>query len=126
MTAPIFHSESCVKKWGGKAEDYLPIHDWFDATKEVFADFRHRALRHHSQGIFECERVFGSHITNSDGKVVPVRYIGERHVMEDCDGRIPTVADWFNNIKREPWMCRGYEMKDEEKKKVRPRKPRSS
>lgn len=107
---PYHHSLTSVKTWGGKPEDYVAIHDWFDATKEVFADARHRALRHHSQGIFECERVFGKTITNSDGRVVPVRYIGEQHVMEDCGGRIPTVQDWFQHIKMEPWMNRGYKI----------------
>ena len=63
-----------------------------------------------TQGIFEAERVFGSTIVNSDGRVVPVRYIGEQHVKEDCGGRIPTVADWFKNIKMEVWMNRGYKV----------------
>ena len=107
---PYHHSKTSVKIWGGVESDYQPIHDWFDATKEVFADARHRALRHHSQGIFEAERVFGSTIVNSDGRVVPVRYIGEQHVKEDCGGRIPTVADWFKNIKMEIWMNRGYKV----------------
>ena len=104
---PLTHQREDL---GGKPEDYTAIHDWFDATKEQFADARHRALRHHSQGIFEAERVFGHTITNSDGKQVPVRYIGEQHVKEDCGGRIPTVADWFRNITMEPWMNRGYKV----------------
>ena len=108
MTHPINHARLSAKIFGGKPEDYVAIHDWFDATKETFADFRHRALRHHSQGIFEAERVFGATIVNSDGKDVPVRYIGEQHVKEDCGGRIPTVADWFRNIRAEAWMSRGY------------------
>ncbi len=108
MSHPSIHSESSARRFGGKPEDYVAIHDWFDATKETFADFRHRALRHHAQGIFEAERVFGHTITNSDGRMVPVRYIGEQHVKEDCGGFIPTVADWFRNIKREVWMSRGY------------------
>ena len=99
-----------MKIWGGKPEDYQPIHDWFDATKELWADARHRALRHHSQGIFEAERVFGSTITNSAGKRVPVRYIGEQHVKEDCGGRIPTVIDWLGEIPMRPWMNRGYKV----------------
>lgn len=105
---PVDHAKTSVKIWRGKAEDYLPIHQWLDATKEVFADWRHRALRHHSQGIFEAERVFGLSIVNSDGKVVHVRYICEQHIKEDCGGRIPTVSDWFRNIKREVWMSKGY------------------
>lgn len=110
MTHTWFHAESSAKKFGGKPDDYIAIHDWFDDTKETFADFRHRALRHHSQGIFEAERVFGKTIINSDGKTVPVRYIGEQHVKEDCGGIIPTVSDWFRNIKPETWMSRGYKL----------------
>jgi len=105
---PLHHAKTNVKKWGGTVEDYLPIHNWLDATKEVFADFRHRALRHHSQGIFEAERVFGVYIVNQDGREVPVRYICEQHIKEDCGGKIPTVADWFRNIRREPWMAMTY------------------
>lgn len=107
MTSPYFHAQSSAKMWGGVPEDYLHLHDWLDASKEMFADFRHRALRHHTQGIFEMERVFGHVITNSEGKKVPVRYIGEQHVMEDCGGRIPTVDDWFSQIKPAMWMSRG-------------------
>jgi hypothetical protein len=110
---PLHHAETSVKIWGGVKDDYVAVHDWLDAPKETFADFRHRALRHHSQGIFEAERVFGRAITNSDGKEVPVRYICEQHIKEDCGGRIPTVADWFRNIKRETWMAHGYRVEIE-------------
>jgi hypothetical protein len=92
-----------MRKYGGCVDDYIAIHDWFDASKQHFADFRHRALRHHSEGIFMAEQVFGATIVNSDGRVVPVRYIGEQHVNEDM-GRIPTLADWLRNIAPEPWM----------------------
>jgi hypothetical protein len=108
MTSTVYHAESSARKFGGKAEDYQAIHDWFDATKELWADCRHRALRHHSHGIFECERVFGKSIVNSAGKTVPVRYIGEQHVREDCGGIIPTVSDWLSRIPIESWMNRSY------------------
>jgi hypothetical protein len=108
MTHPLFHAESSVRLWGGKADDYVRIHDWLDGTKETFADFRHRALRHHAHGIFEAERLFGRSITNSDGRAVPVRYIAEQHIKEDCGGRVPTVADWLSQIRPAPWMSRGY------------------
>lgn len=103
MAHPYHHAISSVKKWGGEVDDYLNIHEWFDESKRHVADFRHRALRHHSEGIFEAERHFGVVITNSDGRVVPVRYIGEQHVKEDL-GKIPTLADWVLNIKPEVWM----------------------
>lgn len=100
---PYHHALSSSKKFGGIPENYLKIHEWFDESKSHYADFRHRALRHHSEGIFMCEKLFGSTIINSDGKVVPVRYIGEQHVKEDM-GFIPSIQDWFSNLQVQPWM----------------------
>lgn len=83
MAHPIEHAQSSAKKFGGKPEDYLPVHSWFDESKAFFADFRHRALRHHTEGVFLAERIFGVTIFNFDGTAVPVRYLGEQHVKED-------------------------------------------
>src|ERR1700694_2013500 len=105
MAHALKHAQSSARKFGGKAEDYLPIHNWFDESKAFMADFRHRALRHHAEGIFMAEKIFGAVIVNSDGKQVPVRFIGEQHVKEDL-GMIPAVTDWLRCIKPEPWMGR--------------------
>lgn len=107
MAHPFHHSESSVRKFGGRVEDYQPIHDWFDATKAHMAHFKHRALRHHAAGIFEAEKVFGVVIINSDGKKIPVRFIGEQHVKEDCGGIIPSVSDWLRGIEAKRWMSVG-------------------
>jgi hypothetical protein len=90
---PTNHSLSSIKKWGVVVEDYQRIHDWFDESKQITADFRHRALRHHAEGIFLAETIFGSTISLSTGRVIPVRWIGEQHVREDL-GFIPSFADW--------------------------------
>lgn len=103
MAHPYHHAESSVRKWGGTPDDYLPIHHWFDETKAHHADFRHRALRHHAEGIFLCERVFGTTLTLSTGKVIPTRWVGEQHVKEDL-GRIPAATEWLQNIAPQPWM----------------------
>ena len=110
MTHTYYHARSSARLFGGEPEDYQAIHDWFDATKESFCDFRHRALRHHAEGVFECERVFGVTVVNSAGKQVPVRYIAEQHVMEDCGGRVPSLADWLSRIEPAPWMARGTKL----------------
>lgn len=102
---PFHHAVSSAKKHGGKPEDYQPIHDWFDATKAHMADFRHRAGRHHSEGIFLAEQLFGTTIVNSNGVAIPVRFIGEQHVKEDL-GRIPTLYDWLSRIQPQAWMMR--------------------
>ena len=93
MAHPYDHAKSSVKKWGGEEEDYIEIHEWFDATKAWIGHSKHRMFRHHSEGIFECEKVFGKYIFNSDGKRVYTRYIGERHVKEDCFGP-PACLMW--------------------------------
>jgi len=124
MANPYHHACSSAKKWGGVPEDYQHIHDWFDESKMMWADFRHRALRHHAEGIFMCEKIFGHTIRISGsrplrwfeklcervlgikiktGRMIPVRWIGEQHVREDC-GRIPSMQDWFQNIRPERWM----------------------
>lgn len=104
MAHAYHHAQSSAKKYGGIPDDYLEIHNWFDETKAHEPTFKHRALRHHTQGIFECERVFGTTITNSNGKEVPVRVIGEQHVREDFSGFIPTVHDWLKHIDAQSWM----------------------
>ena len=103
MAHPLVHAQGSARKFGGTPEDYLAIHNWFDESKSFFADFRHRALRHHCEGIFLAERIFGAAITNSAGDQVPVRYIGEQHVKEDL-GWIPTAQDWLCEIQPQRWM----------------------
>ena len=115
MAHPLKHAQSSARKFGGRSEDYLPIHNWFDESKAFFPDFRHRALRHHAEGIFLAEKLFGVAIVNSDGKQVPVRYLGEQHVREDL-GRIPTAQDWLLQITPQRWMY-GQTLENEESTK---------
>jgi hypothetical protein len=105
MAHPYHHALSSVAKWGGTPEDYLPVHAWFDESKLIIADYRHRALRHHAEGIFMAEKIFGVTQTLSSGRIIPVRWIGEQHVREDL-GRIPSFADWVRAIRPEAWMGR--------------------
>lgn len=103
MSHPEVHAKNSARKFGGKPEDYIELHQWFDDSKSYMADMRHRALKHHSAGIFECEKVFGKSFVNSDNKTVYTRYVGEQHVIEDL-GFIPSVEDWFENMEMQEWM----------------------
>ena len=105
MADPYHHAKSSARKWGGTPEDYLHIHQWFDGSKVITCDFRHRALRHHAEGIMLCVQLFGPILKISTGREVPVRWIGEQHVQEDF-GHIPSFLDWMRAIKPEPWMNR--------------------
>jgi hypothetical protein len=63
-------------------------------------------------GVFETERVFGTTLLLSGGRVIPVRWVGEQHVREDL-GRIPSLADWLRRIAPEPWMTRSRRLSEE-------------
>jgi hypothetical protein len=52
MAHSYHHAVSSARRFGGKPTDYTQIHTWFDRSKEIVADFRHRALRHHAEGVF--------------------------------------------------------------------------
>jgi hypothetical protein len=52
-----------------------------------------------------AETIFGSTITLSTGRVIPVRWIGEQHVQEDLRF-IPSFADWVREIRPRHWMAR--------------------
>lgn len=102
----FFHARSCARKWGGRPEDYQPIHDFIDSSKQVIGDVRHRALYHHTLGVYLCERIFGTTITvrRDHGAVeVPVRLIAERHVIEDL-GWLPSPADYIGGMPIGAWM----------------------
>lgn len=100
---PYLHGLVSVKKWKGKPEDYQKIHDFIDSSKAHFPDMRHRAILHSSFGIYICEQVFGTNITNSDDRLVSVRDIAEQHIIDDM-GRIPTVQDYLTHMKMYEWL----------------------
>ena len=109
MSKPWIHAESSAKRFGGKPEDYLPIHNLMDSSKSTIADSRHRALTHNSWFVgFILEQIFGTVITNSDGRTISVRDIGEQHVLEDYGNRfIPSAQDFLQEIEFQEWMLSG-------------------
>ena len=100
---PYIHAKASVKRYGGLPEDYIEIHNFMDSTKSTIADVRHRAILHSAFGCFIVEKVFGTTMKNSDGKIFSVRDIAEEHIIEDL-GFIPTVEKWFEGLKIEQWM----------------------
>lgn len=94
--SPAKHAEISQRRHGGRLADYLPIHSFLDATKELCSDNRHRIL-HTLWGIRRVVvPIFGNLITNADGKVVNVKDLCEKdHVLPDYHNRfIPTLSDF--------------------------------
>lgn len=77
MAHCYYHALSSVRKWGGTVDDYLPLHQWFDQSKAILADPRHRALRHHAEGIFMLETLFGETLVNADVHAASSRHRGQ-------------------------------------------------
>jgi len=109
MSKPWIHAESSARRFGGKPEDYIEIHNLMDSSKGAICDNRHRALTHNSWFLSTIlERIFGVTLTNSAGKKVSVRDIGEQHVSEDFRGRfIPSAQDYLAEIEFKDWMNNG-------------------
>lgn len=113
MAHSVIHAKSSAKKYGGLYTDYLFLHEWMDESKNWLPNSIHRIFRHHSMGIHEAEQRFGSHFTNSDGKVVYTRYILTDHIKEDCFNYVPTPREWLLALdsKEKPvWMTRTMEI----------------
>jgi hypothetical protein len=104
MSKALIHARSSARKYGGKPEDYLAIHEKMDSTKSAHAEVTHRCVFHSAFGIYIIEDIFGRTLTNSDGKEVFVRDIAEQHVLEDL-GFIPSLSDWLREMPAEPWMA---------------------
>jgi hypothetical protein len=109
MSKPWIHAESSARRWGGKPEDYLEIHQLMDSSKGAMPDNRHRALTHNSWFLSVIlEKCFGVTITNSDGKKVSVRDIREQHILEDFGNAfIPTASDYLEEMEYKYWMNAG-------------------
>jgi hypothetical protein len=105
---PHLHAHNSVRKWGGRLEDYMDIHEFIDSSKAHIADHRHRLLLHSTFGIYLAQQMFGLTRINSDGRIYAVRDIAEDHVIEDL-GTIPSVEKWLANVTIEqlPAFARG-------------------
>jgi hypothetical protein len=104
MSNPLVHAERSARQWGGTADDYLSLHQWFNATKAHVADQRHRLVLHNAFGILLAEQVFGPALVNTAGRRVFTRDIGLQHVREDL-GFVPSLAECLAELPLRPWMA---------------------
>jgi hypothetical protein len=109
MSKALVHARSSARRYGGRPEDYLAIHEKMDSTKSAHAEVTHRCVFHSAFGIFVIEDIFGRTLTNSDGKEVFVRDIAEQHVLEDL-GFIPSLSDWLKEMPAQAWMAGARKM----------------
>jgi hypothetical protein len=109
MANPMIHSISSVKRWGGKVEDYIGIHELIDSPKATMNNQSSRCLTHNTWFAFTIiPKIFGYNIKNSDGKRVDTVDIAMLHIAEDFRMKfVPTPQDYLKHLQVQPWMCNG-------------------
>ena len=114
MANPLIHSKSSVKRWGGKVEDYLPLHEVIDSPKATMNNNSARALTHNTWFAYTImHKIFGYNITNSDGKSVDVVDIAMLHIAEDFRMKfVPTAQDYLQHLQVQAWFNNGVKELD--------------
>jgi hypothetical protein len=109
MANPLIHSKSSVKRWGGKVEDYLEIHELMGSPKATMNNNTSRTLTHNTWFAYTIiPKIFGYNITNSDGRSVDVIDIAMLHIAEDFRMKfVPTPQDYLKHMKVQSWMQNG-------------------
>jgi hypothetical protein len=109
MANPLIHSKSSVKRWGGKVEDYLPLHELLDSPKVTMNNNTARMLTHNVWFCYQIiPKIFGYNLINSDGKSVDTVDIAMLHVAEDFRMKfVPTAQDYLKHMELQPWMNNG-------------------
>jgi hypothetical protein len=120
MANPLIHSKSSVKRWGGKVEDYLSIHELIDSPKSTMNNNSSRLLTHNTWFVYHIiPKIFGYNITNSDGKSVDTVDVAMLHIAEDFRMKfVPTPQDYLKHLDVQPWMCNGVKDLDNEDGKI--------
>lgn len=121
MANPMIHAKSSVKRWGGKVEDYIELHELLDSPKATMNNNTSRMLTHNTWFVYHIiPKIFGYNITNSDGKSVDTVDIAMLHVAEDFRMKfVPTVQDYLKHMEVQPWMCNGVkELDNQEGKQI--------
>jgi hypothetical protein len=119
MANPLIHSKSSVKRWGGKVEVYLPLHELIDSPKATMNNNSVRVLTHNTWFAYQImPKIFGYNIINSDGKSVDVVDISMLHIAEDFRMKfVPTPQDYLQHLQVQAWFNNGVKELDSQEAK---------
>lgn len=94
---------AAAAKWGGTADAYRRLIEWFDEPERRTGDRRAAFMLQNSFGLFLSERVFGPVIEVGKGRYVPVRDIGEALLLAR-HGTIPSLDGVLRCLELKSWM----------------------
>jgi len=109
MAKPYIHADASVRRYGGKSEDYLELHELMDSSKIAHPTNVHRTLTHNTWfAKVIIPKCFGNTITNSDGKKISTEQIALDHIAEDFGGKfVPSAQDYLINVVPQDWFENG-------------------
>ena len=110
-----------MKRWGGKVEDYLAIHELIDSPKVTMNNNSSRCLTHNTWFAYHIiPKIFGYNITNSNGRSVDTIDIAMLHIAEDFRMKfVPTAQDYLQHLQVQAWMNNGVkDLESEEGKNI--------
>jgi hypothetical protein len=109
MANAQIHSQSSVKRWGGKVEDYLAIHELIDSPKACMNNNSSRLVTHNVWFCYNIiPKIFGYNLINSNGKRVDTIDIAMLHVAEDFRMKfVPTLEDYLKHLTLPSWIHNG-------------------
>jgi hypothetical protein len=109
MANAQIHSQSSVKRWGGKIEYYIAIHELIDSPKACMNNNSSRLITHNVWFCYNIiPKIFGYNLINSSGKRVDTIDIAMLHVAEDFRMKfVPTLEDYLKHLTLPAWIHNG-------------------
>ena len=109
MANAHLHSVSSVKRWGGKVEDYISLHELIDSPKASMNNNSSRLITHNVWFCYHIiPKIFGYNLINSSGKRVDTIDIAMLHVAEDFRMKfVPTLEDYLKHLSLPDWIHNG-------------------
>lgn len=90
------HCQTCFEKFG---KEFREVHKWLDDFIDKqgvdengigymftgYSRMKHRRMRHHIEGVWECRRLFGEEAARA----------AEYHIKQDFFGYLPHRSDYY-------------------------------
>lgn len=102
---PLQHARITARRYGGRWQDWIAIHDWIDRSKMIFPSMQHRMFLHSDFGEWLTVKIHGETLKTTDETVVSTRDLFRDHQIEDL-GRVVSLAEWLREIDTVYWMRR--------------------
>src|SRR5579885_1584730 len=98
------HCLHSCERFGGRPDDYLPLHQFLNSARTVLPDKASRCVLHNAWGIDLVVRCLGTTFRRSSDHIqTSTRQVAEMHILRDL-GAIPTMLEAVRTVPLAKWM----------------------